>query len=48
LHDAFGAEPELAGGTVEDIANDVVWGKLFTHNTLMDRIDTIHADPGDA
>jgi len=41
LHDAFRAEAELASGSAEDIAKDVVLGKLFTHNALMDRIDTM-------
>ena len=41
LHDAFRLEAELAGGSAEEIAKDVALGELFTHNALMDRIDTM-------
>jgi len=41
LHDAFRAEAEAAGGNTEDIAKDVALGELFTHSSLMDRIDTM-------
>jgi hypothetical protein len=41
LHDAFRAEAEASGGIAEDIAKDVALGEMFTHNALMDRIDTM-------
>jgi len=41
LHDAFRAEAKYAGGNAEDIAKDVALEELFTHNALMDRIDTM-------
>ena len=41
MHDAFQAEAEAADGNTEDIAKDVAMGELFTHNALMDRIDTM-------
>ena len=34
-------EAEAACGIAEDIAKDVALGELFTHNALMDRIDTM-------